>query len=68
LPQAAKEIIQNHHHPAFARSNGQIEKVIRGLYLRLTDNQLLDLIEPQAVVHVLKDRQETLWIKVEAVA
>lgn len=46
--------------PTIAVSHGQIGKVIRGLHLGLTDNQLLDLTEPQGVVHVLKDRQETL--------
>lgn len=47
--------------PTIAVAHGQIGKVIRGVYLGLSDAQLLRLKEPQGVVHVLENGQETIW-------
>ena len=47
--------------PTIAVSHGQVGKVIRGIYCGLSKSQMLDLGEPQGVVHVLEDGQETIW-------
>jgi probable phosphoglycerate mutase len=47
--------------PTIAVAHGQIGKVIRGIYLDLTDEQILRLKEPQGVVHVLDNGKETIW-------
>lgn len=47
--------------PTIAVAHGQIGKVIRGVYLEQTDEQILRLNEPQGVVHVLENGTEVIW-------
>lgn len=47
--------------PTIAVSHGQVGKVIRGIYCGFSKAQMLDLGEPQGVVHVLENGQETIW-------
>ncbi|MGJ8528196.1 histidine phosphatase family protein [Maritalea sp.] len=47
--------------PAIAVSHGQVGKLIRGIYCGLNKEQMLNLGEPQGVVHVLENRAETFW-------
>ncbi|WP_157967800.1 histidine phosphatase family protein [Cohaesibacter intestini] len=47
--------------PTIAVAHGQIGKVIRGVYLGLSDEQILRLQEPQGVVHLLDHGTETIW-------
>lgn len=47
--------------PTIAVAHGQIGKVMRGIYLGLTDEQILRLKEPQGEVHVLENGTETIW-------
>lgn len=47
--------------PTIAVAHGQIGKVIRGVYLGLSDEQILRLQEPQGVVHLLDQGTETIW-------
>ncbi|WP_299347974.1 histidine phosphatase family protein [uncultured Maritalea sp.] len=47
--------------PTIAVSHGQVGKVIRGIYCGFSKAQMLVLGEPQGVVHVLENGQETIW-------
>lgn len=68
LKERALNWLNSLNRQTIAVSHGQIGKVIRGLYLGLTDDQLLDLTEPQGVVHVLENGVETLWEREKTLA
>lgn len=51
--------------PTIAVSHGQVGKVIRGICCGLSKAQMLDLGEPQGVVHVLENGLETIWRETE---
>ena len=47
--------------PTIAVSHGQSGKLIRGIYCGHSKEEMLNLSEPQGVVHVLEGGTETLW-------
>lgn len=51
--------------PTIVVSHGQVGKVIRGIYCGLDRAASIALDEPQGVVHVLENGQETLWVETE---